>query len=323
MKREFGWDAITRDADSVVTVGTFDGVHRGHQAIIDYLLQRAEAQGGTSTLISFDPHPRTVVHGQDVPLLTTLDERAQVLERIGLDRLVVIPFTESFAQLEPVKYVEEVLVGRVGLQEITIGYDHRFGKKRQGDVDLLRTLGETHEFSVDVIPAQEVDHEVVSSSKIRDLLQSEGEVEEAMAMLGRPYRLRGTVARGAGRGRQIGYPTANLDVQTPRKLTPRRGVYAVRVELPNGAVHGGMLNIGRRPTFEGMNVTVEVHIFGFDDSIYGETLSVEFLQRVRDERKFDSAEDLVVQLSEDERHCKQAVEAFDTSSRRVPDSSAS
>ncbi len=323
MKREFGWDAITRDTDSVVTVGTFDGVHRGHQAIVHYLLQRAEAQDGTSTLISFDPHPRSVVHEQPVPLLTTLEERAQVLDRLGLDRLVVIPFTESFAQLEPVEYVEEVLVGRIGLQEITIGYDHRFGKKRKGDVDLLRKLGETHGFSVDVIPAQEVDHEVVSSSKIRTLLQAEGDAEEAEAMLGRPYRLQGTVARGEGRGRQIGYPTANIDLQDARKLTPKRGVYAVRVVLPDGSVHGGMLNIGRRPTFEGMDVTIEVHIFEFDDSIYGETLSVEFLQRVRDEQKFDSAEDLVVQLSEDERHCKQAVEAFDTSPRRIPDSSAS
>jgi riboflavin kinase/FMN adenylyltransferase len=311
MRREVGWEHIERDDQSVVTVGTFDGVHRGHQAIIDHLQSRAEEQAGVSTLISFDPHPRTVVHGQEVPLLTTVEERASVLEDYGLDRFVVIPFSMDFARLDPVDYVEDVLVETVGLCEITVGYDHRFGRDREGDVDLLRECGARHGFDVDVIPPQEVDEDVVSSRHIRTLLQKEGDVERAADQLGRPYQLRGLVARGEGRGRKIGYPTANLALQDPRKLVPKRGVYATRVTLPNGQTRGGMMNIGRRPTFEEMEVTVEVHLFDFDGDLYGQTLSVQFLQRLRDEQKFESADALATQLSEDERHCRTIVEETD------------
>jgi riboflavin kinase/FMN adenylyltransferase len=311
MKREIGWDTIERDDHSILTVGTFDGVHRGHQAIIDYLKTRAEKQGGPSTLVSFDPHPRSVVHGAEVPLLTTVEERAAVLEELGIDRFVVIPFSEDFAQLAPRTYVEDVLVGRIGLQEITVGYDHRFGRKREGDVDLLKELGPTYGFEVDVIPPQEVDQDVVSSRQIRDLLREKGAVEAAADRLGRPYALTGVVARGEGRGRQIGYPTANLALEDARKLVPKRGVYATRVQLPGGDWRGGMMNIGRRPTFDEMDVTVEVHLFDFEGDLYGETLAVQFLQRLRDEQKFDSADALAMQLSEDERHCKSIVEAFD------------
>ena len=311
MKREIGWDQIQRDDDSVVTVGTFDGVHRGHQAIIDYLKKRARSQEGVSTLVSFDPHPRSVVHGKEIPLLTTVKERAGVLEDLGIDRFVVIPFSTEFAQLAPEAYVEEVLVNRIGLQEITVGYDHRFGRKRAGDVDLLKTLGQDYGFEVDVIPPQEINHDVVSSRGIRDLLGEDGDVEAAAERLGRPYQLTGVVAQGEGRGRQIGYPTANLALQDARKLVPKRGVYATRVLMPDGSIRGGMMNVGRRPTFDEMDVTAEVHIFDFEGDLYGEVLSVQFLQRLRDEQKFDSADALVVQLSEDEQHCRSIVEAFD------------
>jgi riboflavin kinase/FMN adenylyltransferase len=309
MKREIGWDEITHDDRSVVTVGTFDGVHRGHQAIIEYLQQRAREQAGPSTLVSFDPHPRSVVHEEDVPLLTTVPERAQVLDALGLDRLVVVPFSEEFAQLSPREYVHDVLVERIGLQEVTVGYDHRFGKDRAGDVTLLRELGTEYGFSVDVIPAQEVDHDVVSSSSIRALLQDEGAVQKANERLGRPYQLQGTVARGDGRGRQIGFPTANLALDDARKLVPKRGVYATQVQLPGGRHCGGMMNIGRRPTFDGMDVTAEVHLLNFEGDLYGEHLSVQFLQRLRDEQRFESAEALAAQLSEDEQRCTAVVEA--------------
>lgn len=304
MKREIGWDEITHDDRSVVTVGTFDGVHRGHQAIIEYLQRRAEAQSGPSTLVSFDPHPRTVVHGEEVPLITTIPERADLLEQLGLDRFVVIPFSTEFAQLEPKEYVRDVLVKQIGLQEITVGYDHRFGKDRAGDVDLLRDLGNEYGFEVDVIPPQEVDHDVVSSSTIRTLLQEDGAIEEANERLGRPYQLQGGVARGEGRGRKLGYPTANIELEDARKLVPKRGVYATKVTLPTGERRGGMMNIGRRPTFDEMDVTVEVHLLDFEGDLYGETLSVQFLQRLRDEQKFESAGALAAQLSEDERRCR-------------------
>lgn len=310
MKREIGWDEITRDDHSVVTVGTFDGVHRGHQAIIEYLQQRAEEQGGSSTLVSFDPHPRAVVHGEDVPLLTTVAERADLLEALGLDRFVVVPFSMKFARLGPEEYVETILVERIGMQEITVGYDHRFGKDRAGDVELLRELGATHGFEVDVIPPQEVDHDVVSSSSIRALLTEEGAVEPAAERLGRPYQISGVVARGEGRGRQLGYPTANLALEDARKLVPKRGVYATRVVLPDGQRHAGMMNVGRRPTFDEMSVTVEVHLLDFEGDLYGERLSVQFLQRLRDEQKFQSAEALATQLSKDEEHCRTVVGAM-------------
>lgn len=308
MKREIGWEAITHDAASVVTVGTFDGVHRGHQAIIRYLQQRAEEQGGVSTLVSFDPHPRTVVHGEQVPLLTTVSERGTLLEELGLDRFVIVPFSMDFAQLSPEEYVDDILVNRIGLQEITVGYDHRFGKNRAGDVDLLRELGAQYGFVVDVIPPQEVGHDVISSSKIRSQLLEDGDVESAREMLGRPYEVRGIVAEGARRGRKLGYPTANLDLEDPRKLVPKRGVYATRVTLPDGRHKGGMMNIGRRPTFEEMDVTVEVHVLDFEGDLYGDQISVQFLRRLRDEQKFDSAEALVTQLSKDERHCRTVVD---------------
>ncbi len=311
MKREIGWDEIDRDDQSIVTVGTFDGVHRGHQALIEYLKTRADKQNGPSTLVSFDPHPRSVVHGKNVPLLTTVQERAALLEDLGVDRFVVIPFSEEFAQLTPQAYVEEILVGRIGLKEITVGYDHRFGKKREGDVDFLRQQGPEFGFEVDVIPPQEIDQDVVSSRRIRDLLREEGDVEAAAERLGRPYELTGLVSRGEGRGRQIGYPTANLALEDTRKLIPKRGVYATTVRLPGGDRRGGMMNIGRRPTFDGMNVTVEVHLFDFEGDLYGDRLAVQFLRRLRDEQKFDSADALVMQLSEDERHCRSIVKAFD------------
>lgn len=308
MRREFGWDDIARDDQSVVTVGTFDGVHRGHRVILDHLLERADERGGSSTLVSFDPHPRSVVREQEVPLLTTVEERAAILETMGLDRFVVIPFSPEFAQKPPEAYVEDVLVERIGLQEITVGYDHRFGRKRAGDVDLLRECGERFGFAVDVIPPQKVDQDVVSSRRIRSLLAEEGNVARAADLLGRSYELNGTVARGEGRGRQIGFPTANIALDDPRKLVPKRGVYATLVTLPDGTTCGGMMNIGRRPTFDEMEVTVEVHLFDFEGDLYGERLSVQFLQRLRDEQKFDSADALAMQLSEDERHCRTIVE---------------
>jgi riboflavin kinase/FMN adenylyltransferase len=308
---EIGWEEITRDDQSIVTVGTYDGVHRGHQAIIDYLNTRAEEKNGRSTLVSFDPHPRSVVHGKDVSLLTTVDERAALLEDLGVDRFVVVPFSQTFAQLDPVDYVERILVQRIGLQEITVGYDHRFGKRREGDVDLLRELGPTYGFEVDVIPEQEVDQDAVSSRRIRDLLREQGDVETAANHLGRLYELTGTVARGEGRGRQIGFPTANLSLKDTNKLIPERGVYAVRVEMPDGDRRGGMMNIGRRPTFDGMDVTVEVHVFDYQGDLYGERLAVQFLRRLRDEQKFDSSDALAMQLSKDEQHCRTIVEAFD------------
>lgn len=295
---------------SVLTVGTFDGVHLGHQAILRYLLERADRVGGVPTVVSFDPHPREVVTGEHVPLLTTLDERGELLAEHGVERFVVLPFTRDLSNLSPEDYVEQVLIETIGLREIVIGYDHRFGKNRAGDRSTLERLGAEHGFSVDVIPEQLVQDQTVSSSAIRRLLGT-GDVAGAARMLGRSYALTGTVVRGDQRGRTIGYPTANLRVHGERKLVPALGVYAVRVER-GGERLAGMMNVGRRPTFETDGaVSVEVHLFDFDGDIYGDRLHVHFAERIRDEVRFDGVEELVARLREDEAESRTALRGTD------------
>ncbi len=307
MKRQFGLNEIARDDRSVLTVGTFDGVHLGHQAILDYLKDRAAKVGGCSVVVSFDPHPREVVLGEHVPLLTTLDERADILESFGIDRFVVLPFTRDLSNLGPDAYVEQILIGTVGLREVVIGYDHRFGRNRAGSRETLEALGAEHGFSVDVIPAQLVRETTVSSSAIRKLLADEGDVAKATTLLGRPYFLTGAVVRGDGRGRTMGYPTANLRIDGTRKLIPRVGVYAVRVEH-DGKRWGGMVNVGRRPTFETDGALgVEVHLFDFHRDLYGDTLRVAFAARTRDEVRFDGPEALVAQLRDDEAQSRRVL----------------
>lgn len=309
MTREHG-DALTPNPDSVVTTGTFDGVHLGHQAIVRYLVERARQIGGVPTVVTFDPHPREVLTGHAVPLLTTLDERADALEALGVERFVVLPFSRDLSLLEPEDYVRDVLVGGVGMREIVIGYDHRFGRRARGDRALLERLAGEQGFSVDVIPEQ-IDGDVtVSSTEVRRLLAEAGDAERAAHLLGRPYRVVGTVVRGDQRGRRIGYPTANVQPAEPRKLVPALGVYAVRVVLADGAVAGGMMNVGRRPTFETDGArTLEVHLFDTDRDLYGQRLAVEVLARLRDERRFDGVEALVAQLGRDAEAARGALGA--------------
>lgn len=307
MIRQFGLDQIRHDPTSVLTVGTFDGVHVGHQAILKYLASRARERGGSSVVLSFDPHPREVVTGKAMPLLTTIAERADAVEAIGIDRFVILPFTKAFSMLPAEEFVEDILVRRIGLREIVIGYDHAFGHDRRGNAALLKQMGDDRGFTVDIIPAQVVAEHVVSSTQIRKLLESEGDVVSAAEMLGRNYSLRGTVVQGEGRGRSIGFPTANLDVEHPRKVVPAVGVYAVRVvrDVTDGHALPGMMNIGFRPTFGDGERTVEVHLLDFDGTLYGDVLRIEFVARMRDERRFTSKEKLVQQLSEDRSRCKQ------------------
>ncbi len=304
MRTEVGFEQITRDDHSVLTVGTFDGVHLGHQAILRYLRERAVAVGGHPTVVSFDPHPRTVVTGQPVPLLTTLEERAALLEEHGAARFVVLPFTRDLSMLEAEDYVERVLIEAIGLREIVVGYDHAFGRNRAGNRETLERIGAARGFTVDTIPPQLADDAAVSSSRIRRLLLEEGDARQAAALLGRPYALTGTVVRGHQRGRTIGYPTANLRVRGAHKLVPKLGVYAVRARMgegPEGGAFGGMMNVGRRPTFEADGaVSVEAHLFDFDGDLYGRDLTVELLARVRDERRFDGPDALGAQLRRDE-----------------------
>ncbi|WP_420454414.1 bifunctional riboflavin kinase/FAD synthetase [Rubrivirga sp.] len=307
MTREVG-ETIRSDARSIVTTGTFDGVHRGHQAIVRYLVDRAREVGGVPTVVTFDPHPREVLTGLHIPLLTTLDERADALEALGVERFVVVPFSRDLSLLEPEDYVADVLLGTVGMREIVIGYDHRFGRKARGDRALLERLGDRLGFTVDVIPEQIEGDVTVSSTEVRRLLAEAGDAARAAVLLGRPYRLAGTVVRGDARGRTIGYPTANVRPADPRKLVPREGVYAVRATLADGATAGGMMNVGRRPTFETDGArTVEVHLFDVDADLYGQTLAVDVVARLRDEQRFDGVEALVAQLGRDAQAARRAL----------------
>ena len=305
MTRETAGEHTVRQ--SVVTTGTFDGVHLGHQAIVRYLVDRAGEIGGVPTVVTFDPHPREVLLGRAIPLLTTLDERADLLESLGVERFVVIPFSRDLSLLEPEDYVSDLLVDGVGMREIVIGYDHRFGRKAAGDRALLDRLGPDLWFTVDVIPEQ-IDGDVtVSSTEIRRLLAETGEVRRAAELLGRPYRIAGTVVRGDQRGRTLGYPTANLALDA-RKLVPRRGVYAVRATLADGARQRGMMNVGTRPTVEaGAATSVEVHLFDFDGDLYGTRVEVDVIGRLRDERRFDGLDALRQQLAQDAVHARSAL----------------
>jgi riboflavin kinase/FMN adenylyltransferase len=312
MIREVGFEQMQRDDRSMVTVGTFDGVHRGHQHIIRYLIERAQQRNLQSVVITFDPHPREVVTGEPVPLLTTLDERADVMAKLGLDRLVVIPFTPDFSKWSSEAFIEHLLVERVGLAEVVVGYDHGFGHNREGNHDTLAQLGTQFGFSVHVIPAQTVGEVVVSSTKVRNALVESGDVAEAYRLLGWYYTLSGTVVHGDQRGRTIGFPTANLVPIHPRKILPREGVYAVQVTHPStGRTYGGMMNLGWRPTLsDGKKQTLEVNLFDFSGDLYGDTLRVAFVERLRNEQAFKSVEALQEQLGKDQENCKKVLKTL-------------
>ena len=292
----------------VATVGTFDGVHRGHWAVLEEIARRASARGGTSLLVTFDPHPLEVVNPQAAPLLlTTPDEKRLILAQSPLDRVAFVRFTHELAEFPPERFVREVLEERFHVAELVIGYDHGFGRARAGDVAFLRQLGERDGFAVDVVPAVMIDGRPVSSSLIRRAVAG-GDLDSAAHAMGRPYAVTGSVVRGAGRGRAIGVPTVNLAPPPPRKLLPPDGVYAARVAW-RGGVHGAMLNLGARPTFGDQARTLEAHLFDFAGDLYGETVTVEFIRWLRDVVRFDSAEALQRQLEADRRAALAALTA--------------
>ncbi len=301
-----GLDDLQPLLNAVVTSGTFDGVHRGHQTILARLTEVARNSNGPSVLITYWPHPRTVVSNdsQDLKLLSTLDEKIDLIQAAGVDHLVVIPFTRSFSQLTSEQYIRQILIEKIGTRKLVIGYDHRFGRDREGGFDYIRTHQHEYGFEVEEIPRQDIDAVGISSSKIRAALK-EGDIETASLFLGRPYSLTGTIVKGRQLGRTIGFPTANMQVDDPVKLIPANGVYAVDV-LYGGQVLGGMLNIGFRPTVAGTNQTIETYIFDrnpaarFDKDIYGEHLTLNFRAFLRPEHKFSGLPALVEQLKQDE-----------------------
>jgi riboflavin kinase/FMN adenylyltransferase len=283
---------------AVVTVGTFDGVHRGHWAVLDEIRRRALETGARSILVTFHPHPLTIVRPEAAPpLLTTPTEKKEILAESGLDYAVFLTFGTELAAMAPDRFVREILVGRLGVSELVIGYDHGFGKDRAGSVDTLRAIGAELGFAVDVVPPVSAGEEPVSSTRIRRAVAA-GELEKASSALGRPYSLRGLVVKGDGRGRTLGFPTANLALTGNGKLIPPPGIYVVRGALRSG-MYGGALHLGPRPTFRGSPPTIELHLIDFDGDIYGEEVRVDFIRRIRDVQPFQTVEALVRQMSED------------------------
>ena len=289
---------------TVLTVGTFDGVHRGHRAVLDEIGVRARRRGSASVLVTFDRHPLTVVRPDEAPaLLTTPDEKKAILAQTDLDYVAFLPFTWTLSRYTPEEFIELVLVRRFRLQEFVIGYDHGFGRSRAGSIDTARRLAPVHGYDVDVVEAVRAGEEAVSSTKIREALQA-GDVEAAARGLGRPYGFRGPVVHGLGRGRALGFPTANIAPPGGGKLLPKEGIYAVRASLRD-EIRDGLLHLGPRPTFAGSPPSVELYLLDFDRDIYGERVQVDFLARLRDVEPFDSAAALVAQMKKDRERARE------------------
>jgi riboflavin kinase / FMN adenylyltransferase len=293
---------------STVTVGSFDGVHLGHQAVLHEIARRATAQGRASVLVTFEPHPLEVVNPQAAPpLLTTDTERREMLAQLPLDYVLFLRFDRRLASFTPEEFVDRVLLDRCQMRELVIGHDHGFGRGRSGDVDTLRRLGTERGFDVDVVDVVDSGEQHVSSSRIRRAVAG-GDLATAARMLGRPYQVSGQVTPGERRGRLLGVPTINLSTLPPQKLLPPDGVYAVRVEWRGGRLDG-MMNQGPKPTFADGRRTLEAHLFDFEGDLYGEWVRIEWVERLRDIERFPSVEVLKRQLDDDRIRARAALAA--------------
>lgn len=303
---------ITKDTGSVVTVGTFDGVHLAHQEIIREVVNRARMQEGRSVVVTFEPHPKEIVGSgeQPVMLLATLQERIECIQRMNVDILFVINFTYEFSRISAEEFYRKYVVEGIGVGEVVVGYDHMFGRDRAAGIEELVRMGQGLNFSVSAVHQYRVEDEVVSSTLIRNAIAS-GDVNHAAKLLGYTYAMRGTVVHGDGRGKTIGYPTANIKPVSDRKIIPGRGVYLVGVLLHDKRWYG-MMNIGVRPTVtSGANLSMEVHVFGLSEDLYGEPVEVTFIRKLRDEQKFASLEQLMQQLNKDKETSLRYIEKFD------------
>lgn len=296
--------AYKNERQSVVTIGTFDGVHIGHKAILKLLVETAKNDGLDSVVFTFFPHPRMVLQKEtDIKLLNTIDERTQLLEKTGLDHLIIHPFTLAFSRLTALEYVRDILVNRLKAKKIIIGYDHRFGRNRNADIEDLKEFGKTYDFEVIEISAKEIDDVAVSSTKIRRALD-EGEIEIANTYLGYNFMISGEVVRGKALGRTIDYPTANLELKEKYKLVPKYGVYIVKSKI-HGRELFGITSIGTNPTVKGKERTIETHFLDFEGELYGELINLQFLKKIREEENFESVEILRKAIAQDEVFAKE------------------
>lgn len=297
--------------NAVVTIGTFDGVHYGHQKIIKRLCELAKISGGESVILTFFPHPRMIIdpENQDLKLINTVKEKAEILAKLGVDHLIITPFTRDFSNLSPQEYIENILVNTIGTKKIIIGYDHRFGKDRKGGLKELEAYANIFDYTVEEIPEQDINDVAVSSTKIRTALLA-GDVALAAEYLGYYFSINGPVIKGDKIGRTIGFPTANIFVEETYKLIPGDGIYAVTLEMSAElnthnsqlTTYKGMAYIGQRPTINGMTRNIEVNIFDFDQEIYGQTIKMNFMQFLRHDVKFTGLAALTKQLHQDKKN---------------------
>ncbi len=299
MKVYKGLEKFEKLQNAVVTTGTFDGVHQGHQKILSRLIEVAKKNKGESVLLTFFPHPRMVLQpDSDLKLINTIDEKIELLREVGIDHLIIHPFTREFSRTTSLEFVRDLLVNKIGTTKLVIGYDHHFGRNREGSFEHLKEFGPIYGFEVEEISVQDVDNVNVSSTKIRKALE-EGEVDVAASYLGHSFFIEGTVVHGQKVGRELGFPTANIDVENPYKLIPQNGIYAVKVQSGE-KVYKGMLNIGLRPTIEfSEKLTIEVHLFDFNEDLYGKRLHISFVKRIRSEKKFENKEALIAEMRKD------------------------
>lgn len=300
MKIHNGIENLTPLKHAVVTSGTFDGVHFGHQKILKRVFEAAKREKGESVVITFWPHPRLILypnHGDGLKLLNTFEEKAKLIEQQGIDHLVTIPFTKEFSQLTSQEFIQQILIEKIGTKHLIIGYDHKFGKNREGSFDYLMANSQKFGFEIEEIPRQDLEDVGVSSTLIRKNLE-QGKVEISNTYLGRLYCTSGTVIHGDALGRKIGFPTANIQLNNPHKLIPADGVYVVKSVI-KGKTHNGMVNIGYRPTVDGQMHTIEAHIFDFNETIYDENIEIQFVKMLRKEVKFNNIDELKTQLTKD------------------------
>ena len=303
MKVHWGLEHIPPIHGAVLTIGIFDGVHGGHRRILERIRQNARDTHGESVILTFHPHPRSVLGGTPVPLLQTPEEKIQTLEALGIDHLIIVPFTAAFASMPASVYVRDVLINPIHPKRIIIGYDHQFGKNREGNYRLLEQVSQQYGFDLEEITAEEINDCAISSTQIRNAL-NEGDVSSAAQLLGRPYSISGVVVHGEQRGRLLGFPTANLQVSHNDKLIPANGVYVVET-MYDGMLFRGMMNIGHQPTFHAVqSQKLEVHVIDQALDLYGKNLTIRFLGRLRNEHKFGSRDELVAQLERDKAQAK-------------------
>ena len=309
MKVINGIDDYSSKKKSIITIGTFDGIHVGHEKVIRTLVKESLSKNLLANILTFFPHPRMVLNkDSEIKLIDTLKEKEKKLKNLGVNTLIIHPFTKEFSRMSSIEFTRDILIKKLNVYKIILGYDHRFGKNRESSVEDLIQLGIAYNFKVEVIDAKKINSINISSTKIRKAIQT-GDVDKANLYLGKYFEINGNVVKGKGIGKKIGFPTANIIIKENYKLIPNKGVYLIKAKIKNRSYYG-MMNIGNRPTLNGKNETLEVNIFNFNENIYGKSLSIFFLNKIRNEIKFDSIEKLSNQLQKDKDYCKVLINKF-------------